>query len=137
MTLNINISAQLPFCHLDDESFKLAVAVFELNHGNAPFDPERLETLLFNPVDGISLILDLDPDKQFCNTSDSGYLTPEQFQFRNGKENYPTTAGMMTTWGHIVTTGFVSITGVKAKQSVTSRKYLKDWYQLTYHTKTN
>ena len=62
----LNINAQLPFCHLDDESFKLAV--FELNQGNVPFDPERLEleTLLFNPVDRLSRSLDLDPDNQFC-----------------------------------------------------------------------
>ena len=73
----LNINTQLPFCHLDDESFKLAV--FELNHGDVPFDPERLETLLFNPVDRLSRNLDLDPDNQFCNTPDSSYLTPGQF----------------------------------------------------------
>ena len=72
----LNINALLPFCHLDDEPFKLAV--FELNHGNVPLDPERLEleTLLFNPVDRLSRSLDLDPDNQFCNTPDTG--TAEQ-----------------------------------------------------------
>ena len=39
----------LPFNHLDDGSFNLAV--YEFSHGPLNYDADRLETLLFNPVE--------------------------------------------------------------------------------------
>ena len=36
----------LPFNHLDDSSFNLAV--YEFSHGPLSYDADRLETLLFN-----------------------------------------------------------------------------------------
>ena len=38
-----------PFNHLDDSSFNLAL--YELSHGHLNFNSDRLETLLFNPVE--------------------------------------------------------------------------------------
>lgn len=54
----------LPFGHLDDESFKLAI--FELNQGLVSFSLDRFESLHFNPFNheiSIANTNDLDPDQ--------------------------------------------------------------------------
>ena len=57
----------LPFNHLDDSSFNLAV--YEFSHGPLSYDADRLETLLFNPVDRPKLLFPLsshlNPDSNF------------------------------------------------------------------------
>ena len=72
----------LPFCHLDDDLFKLAV--FELSHGPIHFNYDRLESLYFNPLIDTSTIassIDLDPDEQFLHPSvhSSSYFVIDQF----------------------------------------------------------
>ena len=49
MADNTPFQSFLPFNHLDDSSFNLAV--YEFSHGPLSYDADRLETLLFNPVE--------------------------------------------------------------------------------------
>ena len=61
-----NVLTVLPFCHLDDCSFN--AALYEMAHGPLHYDADRLDTLLFNPIDqsGLGNLLDnLDPDINF------------------------------------------------------------------------
>ena len=46
MADNTPFQSFLPFNHLDDSSFNLAV--YEFSHGPLSHDADRLETLLFN-----------------------------------------------------------------------------------------
>ena len=39
-----------PVNHLDNSSFHLHVALYELSHGPLTFNSNRLEALLFNPI---------------------------------------------------------------------------------------
>ena len=78
----MNDLLNLPFVHLDDESFRLAL--FELRYGNINFNVDRLESLHFNPFlrdDTLALAnnTDLDPDQQFFNPLNSKYYIPAQF----------------------------------------------------------
>lgn len=74
----INVTHELPFVHLDEESFNLAL--FELRNGNIDFNIDRLEMLHFNPFIGEDsrATTDLDPDNQFFNGSNSRYYIPNQ-----------------------------------------------------------
>lgn len=59
---------ELPFIHLDDEGFRLAM--FEQLNGPIHFDPDRLSNLKFNPLlsekhKNFSLCKELDPDSNF------------------------------------------------------------------------
>lgn len=78
--MSVDMSLELPFVHLDDESFMLSL--FELRNGHMNFNVDRLESLHFNPflLEG-SLVnnADLDPDQQFFNQRNSKYNIPEQF----------------------------------------------------------
>ena len=71
----------LPFCHLDDEQFK--VEIFEMNQGLInSFSRDRLDSLCFNPLNTdscITSIADLDPDQQFLHQYHSNYYVPDQF----------------------------------------------------------
>ena len=49
MADNTPFQSFLPFNHLDDGSFNLAV--YEFSHGPLNYDADRLETLLLNPVE--------------------------------------------------------------------------------------
>ena len=76
----MDLSEYLPFVHLDNESFNLAL--FELNHGSIRFQQDRLETLFLNPLiveDRIISNSDLDPDLQFFLQRNSRYFVPDQF----------------------------------------------------------
>ena len=58
------------------------MALFELNHGNVTFDPDRLEALYYNPLNRTKSSFhnfELDPDNQFYYIPDSKYFIPEQF----------------------------------------------------------
>ena len=44
----ISLVHVMPFCHLSDEDFELAL--YEQQNGAIRFDPDRLETLKFNPL---------------------------------------------------------------------------------------
>ena len=44
----MDLCTVLPFCHLDDESFKLTLS--ELEHGLIRYSPDRLAALSFNPL---------------------------------------------------------------------------------------
>ena len=49
MADNTPLQSFLPFNHLDNSSFNLAV--YEFSRGPLSYDADRLETLLFNPVE--------------------------------------------------------------------------------------
>ena len=58
----------MPFCHLSDEDFDLAL--YEQQNGAIRFDLDRLETLKFNPLisetnNQFSLCSNNDPDSNF------------------------------------------------------------------------
>ena len=67
MADNTLFQSFLPFNHLDDGSFNLAV--YEFSHGPLNYDADRLETLLFNPVERPELFnplsSHLNPDRIF------------------------------------------------------------------------
>jgi len=80
-TFNI-CTDSLPFCHLDDDEF--SVAIYELANGTVNFNSDRLFSLKFNPLPpgnrNLALSSDLDPDSNFkfymfrCD-----YFTESQF----------------------------------------------------------
>ena len=47
---DINLQSFLPFYHLDDILYKLAL--YQLSDGPVNIDPIRSESLLFNPIQG-------------------------------------------------------------------------------------
>ena len=63
----------LPFNHLDDDSFNLAI--YELSFGPVIFDEDRLLSLKFNPLlpgnnaHSLALSSDLDPDSNFYSNA--------------------------------------------------------------------
>ena len=74
-----------PFNHLDDSSFNLAL--YEISHGPLNFNTDRLETLLFNPIEqpelSNSLSSYLNPDSNFlAGLPSSSYLTEEDINSR-------------------------------------------------------
>ena len=75
----------LPFYHLDDCSFK--IVLYEMSNGSVNFDIERLETLLFNPIDltrcksSFNSYLDPDSNFSFC-PPESDYLVEEEINAR-------------------------------------------------------
>ena len=75
----------LPFNYLDDSSFNLAV--YEFSYGPSSYDADRLETLLFNPVERPELFnplcSHLNPDSNFITRlPDSGYTVEEDLSNR-------------------------------------------------------
>ena len=85
VSINLNSEPLLPFNHLDDTAF--SVALYELEHGPLNFYLDRLETLIFNPIAHLPSHLDsllmtnLDPDINF-NTlipPTSKYLNENEF----------------------------------------------------------
>lgn len=46
--LNYDFVLDLPFCHLNDASFNLAM--YELTHGSLNYDNDGLDSLIFNPI---------------------------------------------------------------------------------------
>ena len=74
-----------PFNHLDDSSFNLAL--YEISHGPLNFNSDRLETLLFNPIEqpelSNSLSSYLNPDSNFlAGLPSSSYLTEDDINSR-------------------------------------------------------
>ena len=87
MTRNHEIF-DLPFAHLDDNSFNLTL--FEMSQGIINFNSNRLESLYFNPlylVESIASTADLDPDQQFFCEHNSRHYVPDQFNDRIGISN--------------------------------------------------
>ena len=77
---------QLPFSHLDNDEFNLAI--FEFNQGRINFDIDRLESLHFNPLSNDNLTLqsfDIDPDQQFYTNSSSHFYVSDQFNELSNK----------------------------------------------------
>ena len=77
---DINLQSFLPFYHLDDISYKLAL--YELTRGPVNIDPIRLESLLFNPIDHPkamhSYLNNVDPDANFpSHRTTSNYMVEE------------------------------------------------------------
>jgi hypothetical protein len=61
--LNYDFVLDLPFCHLNDDSFNLAM--YELTRGSLNYDNDGLDSLIFNPINQIGHNLSssyLDPD---------------------------------------------------------------------------
>ena len=74
-----------PFNHLDNSSFNLAL--YELSHGPLNFNSNRLETLLFNPIEqpelSNSLSSHLNPDSNFiAGLPSSNYLAEDDINSR-------------------------------------------------------
>ena len=74
-----------PFNHLDDSSFNLAL--YEISHGPLNFNSDRLETLLFNPIEqpelSNSLSSYLNPDSNLlAGLPSSSYLTEDDINSR-------------------------------------------------------
>ena len=68
--LNYDFVLDLPFCHLNDASFNLAM--YELTHGSLNYDNDGLDSLIFNPINQIGHNLSpsyLDPDINFPSSS--------------------------------------------------------------------
>ena len=73
------------FNHLDNSSFNLAL--YELSHGSFNFNSNRLETLLFNPIEqpelSNSLSTHLNPDSNFIAAlPSSSYLAEDDINSR-------------------------------------------------------
>ncbi len=85
VSINLNSEPLLPFNHLDDTAF--SVALYELEHGPLNFYLDRLETLIFNPIAHLPSHLDsllmtnLDPDINFnaLIPPTSKYLNENEF----------------------------------------------------------
>jgi len=80
-TFNI-CTDSLPFCHLDDDEF--SVAIYELANGTVNFNSDRLLSLKFNPLipgkRNLALSSDLDPDSNFnFDMFRCDYFTESQF----------------------------------------------------------
>ena len=87
-----SLSEELPFTHLDDSSFYLAL--YELQNGSVHFDPDRFSSLHYNPIfcnSNVSLTQSdsLDPDINL-NTGKTpcDYFTENQFNDMLLNENY-------------------------------------------------
>ena len=87
-----SLSEVLPFTHLDDSSFYLAL--YELQNASVHFDPDRFSSLHYNPIfcnSNVSLTQSdsLDPDINL-NTGKTpcDYFTENQFNEMLLNENY-------------------------------------------------
>jgi hypothetical protein len=74
-------STILPFNQLDDTAFN--IALYEMSHGPLNYDTDRLQSLLYNPVEqqistANSLLNSLDPDMNLINSpSASEYMVED------------------------------------------------------------
>ena len=80
-----HLESFFPFNHLDDSSFNLAL--YEISHGPLNFNSNRLETLLFNPIEqpelSNSLSSYLNPDYNFiAGLPSSSYLAEDDINSR-------------------------------------------------------
>lgn len=70
MSSTICLKLILPFNHLDDGAFQLALS--EFNRGNITYNNDKISTLHFNPFDidsaELTLSRDLDPDINFFSS---------------------------------------------------------------------
>lgn len=78
----ISLAHVLPFCHLSEEDFDLAL--YEQLNGAIRFDPDRLENLKFNPLisktnNQFSLCSDNDPDSNFYSSFSCNYYIEDTF----------------------------------------------------------
>ncbi len=77
----------LPFNHLDDTVFN--AVLYEFEHGPLNFELDRLESLIFNPIEYLpstlenSFITNLDPDLNFNDLMPSN----SRCWLRNGRSN--------------------------------------------------
>ena len=84
--------SNLPFNHLDDAFFN--AAIYELAHGPLKFNANRLESLLFNPIEHLTATFSfssrsLDPDPNlFFNPPASEYLVEDEIDSRVAAEQY-------------------------------------------------
>ena len=87
-----SLSDVLPFNHLDDSSFSLAL--YELQNGPVHFDPDRFSSLRYNPIfsnSNASLTQSgsLDPDINFnAVETPCDYFIENQFNEMLRRENY-------------------------------------------------
>ena len=87
-----SLSDVLPFNHLDDSSFSLAL--YELQNGPVHFDPDRFSSLRYNPIfsnSNASLTQSgsLDPDINFnADETPCDYFIENQFNEMLRRENY-------------------------------------------------
>ena len=86
MLLFDSLIEELPFSHLNEEDFRLAM--FEQLNGSMRYDPDRLAGLRFNPllsqtyssIKKFSLCSDHDPDANFFSElADHEYYTEDKF----------------------------------------------------------
>lgn len=83
-SLFVDTQPPLPFHHLDDIPFN--AVLYEYEHGLLSFDTNRLETLIFNPIEKLLSIIDnsfinnLDPDKHLYEIMppDSKYMVENE-----------------------------------------------------------
>ena len=85
MADELHLESFFPFNHLDDSSFNLAL--YEISHGPLNFNSNRLETLLFNPIEqpelSNSLSSYLNPDSNFiAGVPSSSYLAEDDINSR-------------------------------------------------------
>lgn len=78
----ISLAHVLPFCHLSEEDFDLAL--YEQQNGAIRFDLDRLENLKFNPLisetnNQFSLCSDNDPDSNFYSSFSCNYYIEDTF----------------------------------------------------------
>jgi hypothetical protein len=71
-------STILPFNQLDDTAFN--IALYEMSHGPLNYDTDRLQSLLYNPVEqqistANSLLNSLDPDMNLINSPPTSVFT--------------------------------------------------------------
>ena len=72
----------LPFSHLDDNEF--ALALYEFHNGPVHYDHDRLVDLAFNPListidQHLTCFDDLDPDLHFNTNSRCDYFNEDKF----------------------------------------------------------
>lgn len=78
----VSLTNVMPFCHLSDEDFHLAL--YEQQNGSIHFDQDRLASLRFNSLlsersKQLSLCYDQDPDANFYETFLCDYYNEEKF----------------------------------------------------------
>ena len=81
-----SLSELLPFNHLDDISFY--AVLYELSHGPLNYNIDRVETLVFNPLEDLNLVIDNfpitdhDPDQNFytCSPPASKYVVESEIR---------------------------------------------------------
>ena len=67
MSEETSLQSILPFNHLDENSFN--IALYEMSHGTLNYNSDRIESLLYNPIEQPGLFdplsNDLNPDSNF------------------------------------------------------------------------